>query len=130
MSEDEEIDLAMSKEVLYRFASRLIKVQEVRRDERGFSRQQKADRRMVRRGETAGPLTLFIRMNPARVAKEHDKSRTLQEEGMIGPALKNARDADRCFYGGFKGAGEVRLPYGSRGEQSLMEHLAPDVRER
>ncbi len=50
-SEDEEIDLATSKEVLYRFANRLTKVQEVRRDERGFSRQQKADRRMVRRGE-------------------------------------------------------------------------------
>jgi hypothetical protein len=49
---------------------------------------------------------------------------------MIGPALKNARDAHRCFYGGFKGAGEVVLPYGRRGEQSLMGHLAPDVRER
>ena len=42
-SEDEEIDLATSKEVLYRFANRLTKVQEVRRDERGFSRKKRPD---------------------------------------------------------------------------------------
>lgn len=49
--EDEEIGLAMSKEVIYRFASRPTKVREVRRDERGFPRQPQADRRMVRRGD-------------------------------------------------------------------------------
>ena len=37
-------------------------------------------------GGTAGPPTLFIRTNPARVAEEHNESRTIQEGGMIGPA--------------------------------------------
>jgi hypothetical protein len=65
--------------VLYGFASRPTKVQEVRRDERGFSRQQKSGPTDGKEGGTAGPLTLSIRINPARVADEHDKSRTIQE---------------------------------------------------
>src|SRR5918992_5549622 len=47
--------------------------------------QQEAGRRMVRRGNRRSAYSI-VRTDPAQVAEEQEKSRTIQEGGLIGPA--------------------------------------------